>query len=96
MSIEERLDRIERLVIIGSKEVLNTSEVAMMLNVAVQTVRNMMHERAIPYYKRGGKAFFKKSEIDKWLLRTRVKDWTEMIEEAENRQEMSRLKTRGQ
>lgn len=72
MSIEERLDRIERLVIIGSKEVLNTSEVAMMLNVAVQTVRNMMHEKAIPYYKRGGKAFFKKSEIENWMLQERI------------------------
>lgn len=72
MSIEERLDRIERLVIIGSKEVLNTSEVAMMLNVAVQTVRNMMHEKSIPYYKRGGKAFFKKSEIENWMLQERI------------------------
>lgn len=72
MSIEERLDRIERLVIMGSKEVLNTSEVAMMLNVAVQTVRNMMHEKAIPYYKRGGKAFFKKSEIESWMLQERI------------------------
>lgn len=72
MSIEERLDRIERLVIMGSKEVLNTSEVAMMLNVAVQTVRNMMHEKSIPYYKRGGKAFFKKSEIESWMLQERI------------------------
>lgn len=72
MSIEERLDRIERLVIMGSKEVLNTSEVAMMLNVAVQTVRNMMHDKAIPYYKRGGKAFFKKSEIESWMLQERI------------------------
>jgi excisionase family DNA binding protein len=72
MSIEERLDRIERLVIMGSKEVLNTSEVAMMLNVAVQSVRNMMYNKAIPYYKRGGKAFFKKSEIEEWMLQERI------------------------
>lgn len=72
MTIEERLDRIERLVIIGSKEVLNTAEVAMMLNMAVQTIRNMMHEKSIPYYKRGGKAFFKKSEIESWMLQERI------------------------
>ncbi len=72
MSIEERLDRIERLVIIGSKEVLNTSEVAMMLDMAVQSVRNLMYNKNIPYYKRGGKAFFKKSEIEAWMLQERI------------------------
>lgn len=72
MSIEERLDRIERLVIIGTKDVLNTSEVALMLNIAVQTVRNLMHDKSIPYYKHGGKAFFKKSEIEAWMLDERI------------------------
>lgn len=68
MSIEERLERIERLLVIGNKEALNTNEVALMLDMAVQTVRNLMHNKAIPYYKRGGKAFFRKSEIEAWML----------------------------
>ncbi len=92
MSIEERLDRIERLVIIGSKEVLNTSEVAMMLNVAVQTVRNMMHERAIPYYKRGGKAFFKKSEIEDWMLQERIPTNDEIKSQAATYVALKKLK----
>lgn len=69
MSIEERLERIERILVIGSKEALNTSEVALMLDVAVQTVRNLMHDKAIPYYKRGGRAYFRKSEIEDWMLK---------------------------
>lgn len=92
MSIEERLDRIERLVIIGSKEVLNTSEVAMMLNVAVQTVRNMMHEKAIPYYKRGGKAFFKKSEIEDWMLQERIPTNDEIKSQAATYVALKKLK----
>lgn len=92
MSIEERLDRIERLVIIGSKEVLNTSEVAMMLNVAVQTVRNMMHKRAIPYYKRGGKAFFKKSEIEDWMLQERIPTNDEIKSQAATYVALKKLK----
>lgn len=68
MSIEERLERIERLLVIGNKEALTTNEVALMLDIAVQTVRNLMHDKAIPYYKRGGKAFFRKSEIEAWML----------------------------
>ena len=92
MSIEERLDRIERLVIIGSKEVLNTCEVAMMLNVAVQTVRNMMHERAIPYYKHGGKAFFKKSEIEDWMLQERIPTNDEIKSQAATYVALKKLK----
>ena len=33
MDIEKRLERIERLLIIGTKEVLTTSDVALLLNV---------------------------------------------------------------
>lgn len=69
MSIEERLERIERILVIGNKEALNTNEVALMLDMAVQTVRNLMHDKAIPYYKRGGKAYFRKSEIEAWMLK---------------------------
>lgn len=69
MSIEERLERIERHLLIASKEALTTSEVALMLGVGVQSVRNMMSQKTIPYYKRGGKAYFKKSEIEAWMLK---------------------------
>ncbi len=36
-----------------------------------------VNDNTIPYYKQGKTLMFKKSEIDKWLLRTRVKDNTE-------------------
>lgn len=73
MSIDERLERIERLLVMNSsKEVLNTCEVAIMLNLKEQSVRNMMHNKTIPYYKHGGKAYFKKSEIEAWMLRDRI------------------------
>ena len=41
------------------------------------------NDNTIPYYKQGKTLMFKKSEIDKWLLRTRVKDNTELMEEAQ-------------
>lgn len=33
MGVEERLERIERLLLLGSKEVLNTSEIALLLGI---------------------------------------------------------------
>ena len=95
MSIEERLERIERLLVIGNKEVLNTSEVALMLDMAVQTVRNLMHERAIPYYKRGGKAYFRKSEIESWMLKgQRIVSNEEIASEASTYITIKRMNTK--
>ena len=38
---------------------------------------------SIPHHKQGKTLMFKKSENDKWLLRTRVKDNTEIMDEAQ-------------
>lgn len=39
MGVEERLERIERLLLLGSKEVLNTSEIALLLGISESRVR---------------------------------------------------------
>lgn len=72
MSIEERLTRIERIVLIGSKNVLDVSEVAIMLNLSESRVRHLVSERSIPFYKQGIKTYFKKSEIEEWQLSERI------------------------
>ena len=72
MSIEERLIRIERMVLIGSKNVLDASEVAMMLNISESRVRHLVSERSIPHYKQGVKTFFRKSEIEEWQCSQRI------------------------
>ena len=72
MNLEERLIRIERMVLIGSKNVLDTSEVAMMLNLSESRVRHLVSERAIPHYKQGIKTYFRKSEIEEWQCSQRI------------------------
>ncbi len=95
MSIEERLERIERLLVIGNKEALTTNEVALMLDMAVQTVRNLMHDKAIPYYKRGGKAYFRKSEIEAWMLKgQRIVSNEEIAAEASTYIAIKRMNTK--
>jgi len=37
------------------------------LHVARATVYSMTHKRAIPYYKRGGRLYFKKAELEQWV-----------------------------
>lgn len=72
MTIEQRLERIERLLIIGSKEVLTTSDVALLLNISESRVRHLASAKEIPYYKQGGRTYFKKSEIEEWQLSQRI------------------------
>lgn len=71
MTVEERLERIERLLIIGYKDVLNTSEVALLLGISESRVRHLTCERNIPHYKQGNKTYFKKKEIEQWQMQER-------------------------
>ena len=69
MSIEQRLERLERIMLIQFKNVLNVDEVAMILSVSVDRVRHLVSARKIPHYNR---TFFKKSEIEDWQLSDRI------------------------
>lgn len=72
MGIAERLERIEKLVIIGTKEVLSVKEAALILGISESRVRHLVSDKEIPHYKKGVKTYFKKSELTAWQLETRV------------------------
>lgn len=72
MGVEERLERIERLMLLNTKQALDTSEAALMLGISASRVRHLVSERNIPHYKQGRVTYFKKSEIEEWMLRHRV------------------------
>lgn len=67
MNIAERLLRLEKLIISTTKEVLNTEECAIYLNVSPDRVRHMVTDREIPCYKYRGKNYFKRSELESTL-----------------------------
>lgn len=72
MGVDDRLARIERLILIQSKEALTVAEVAIMLGLSEGRVRHLTSEKELPYYKQGKNTYFKKSEIEKWMLSERV------------------------
>ena len=72
MGVEERLERIERLLLLGSKEVLNSSEIALLLGITESRVRQLASAKKIPHYKQGNKIYFRKKEIEAWQLQSRV------------------------
>ncbi len=46
------------------KDVMDLKEVAAFLKVSRHTIYRMTHKREIPHYKKGGKLYFKRSEIE--------------------------------
>lgn len=74
------------------KEVLNVDEAASVLNLAKQTVYTLTHKRDIPFFKRGKKLYFKRSEILKWIDEGKKKSVAEMQQDLNDH--LSRPKTR--
>jgi excisionase family DNA binding protein len=70
--VEERLERIEKLAMLGAKELLNTKEVALLLGVSEGRIRHLASAHLLPYYKHGNRNYFKKSEIEHTMLQHKV------------------------
>ncbi len=82
MSIDEKLSRIEKLVLLQAKEVLNVAEVGILLNLSSSRIYHLVSAREIPHYKKGKLVFFKKTEIEKWLLQDRIPTNQELEDKA--------------
>lgn len=76
-SIEERLANIERKLDIQvqeAKNILTLEEVAEYTHLSKSYVYKLTSKGDIPYYKPNGKQlYFKRTEIDEWLLTNRNK-----------------------
>ena len=53
--------------------ILSLKETATFLNLAQQTVYGFTSKQQIPFVKKGKKLYFRKSELEKWLLGGNVK-----------------------
>lgn len=83
MSIEDRLERIEALLSIGVKEVLNVREAAAMLGISADRVRRLTADREIPHYRNAtGRLTFLRSELTDWCLATKVPTQAEIESKA--------------
>ena len=70
-SIEERLTNLERINQ-GAKTILTLEQVAKYTNYSKSYIYKLTSRREIPCYKPNGKQlYFKRTEIDEWLLTNR-------------------------
>ena len=72
MTIDERLKRIERLLILNGKEVFDVADLSTYLGVSESRIYHLVSDRGIPHYKQGKQVRFSKREIDDWMLGERI------------------------
>lgn len=64
--LKEQMRRIERLILLGTKNVLTTEEAAMLMGVSADRIRHMCQKHMIPYHKQEGvnRIYFRKDELE--------------------------------
>lgn len=83
MKILKKLERIENLLARTTKPILNVDDLINYSGYSRSYIYKLVHRNAIPYYKPGGKnLFFKREEINEWLLQNKSKSESEIEEEA--------------
>ena len=91
-SLTERLDRLERLIICGFKEILSVKDMALYFGKDESSVRRWANEQRFPSYKEGKQIYFKKSEVEQHLLANRQSSLYEIQCEAATRMAIRRMK----
>ncbi|HAN77065.1 MAG TPA: DNA-binding protein [Bacteroidales bacterium] len=82
MLIEQKnqLDRLEKL-LQTNKEIIGMDELVEYTGLAKSYIYKLTASRDIPHYRPNGKIlYFKKSQIDEWMLRNRIKTNAEIEE----------------
>jgi excisionase family DNA binding protein len=81
--IAVKLDRIHRATLLGVKNIFTAEEAAEYCGYSIRTIYRLTADREIPHYKRSGKIFFRREELDDWLTECKVKTTAEIESEAD-------------
>ena len=82
--ILNELQQLKQLTLLGAKNVLTMSDVALLTGLSKSHLYKCVHRKTIPYYKgTGGKlTFFDKKDVEAFMLKHRVKSVDEIQQEA--------------
>lgn len=70
MENPENVENLQRAQIIAHKEILSFKEALIYLDVNKSTLYKLTHKKEIEFTKpNGGKIYFKKSDLDNWMLK---------------------------
>lgn len=73
IALTSKLENIEKITLLGAKNVLTLEDVALITGYSKGHIYRLTSEQGIPHYKPNGRnLFFKKDEIEDWLLQNRI------------------------
>lgn len=70
--LSNKLDHIAELTLIGSKTVLNIDEAALFTGLSVGHIYRLTSSKQIPHFKKSRKLYFKKAELEEWMLERKI------------------------
>ena len=69
----DELERMKQISLLNTKSVLNMDDVALLTGLSKHFLYRLCSKRQLPHYKQGKKiSFFKKNEIENWMLSNRI------------------------
>jgi excisionase family DNA binding protein len=80
--IAKRLERLEALTALASKDVLDVNETAQLTGYTVKYLRLLISRREIPHYRRGNRIFFNRDEVEEWMMGNRIPTIDEVQQKA--------------
>lgn len=72
VNLKLQLDRIEQYAALSAKSIYDVSECSMFTGYRRSHIYSLTHTKRIPHYKREGKIFFKRSELEAWMTANKV------------------------
>lgn len=84
--IKEELTAIKQLLLLGTKNVLNMDDASLLTGFSKSHLYKLVCAKKIPHFKsKGGKiTYFKKDELETWMLNHRVATHEEIEQQAAN------------
>lgn len=76
--IAARLDNLERRAALA-KNVLTIDEVAMLTGYTVKYLRLIIAQHQLPYYRRGNRLYFCRTEVENWMMAKRIPSNDELM-----------------
>lgn len=69
-TLSEKIDNISRLTLIGAKTVLDFGETLLFTGLSKGHLYRLTSGRQIPFFRKNRKLYFKKSDLERWMLET--------------------------
>lgn len=70
--LSNKLDNIRELTLIGAKTVLNLEETALFTGLSIGHLYRLTSGKQIPHFKKNRKLYFKKNELEDWMLEQKI------------------------